>query len=79
MARARLLEWRRRDPQKALSVVKDAQRRMPEAAPELEQRRTRLERKVSSRNGDRIKRSPGRGKRDVRQIPLEAAILDGAV
>ena len=78
VARARLLEWRRRDPQKALSVVKDAQRRMPEAAPELEQRRTRLERKVSSRNGDRLQRRPDRGKRD-RQIPLEAAILDGAV
>ena len=68
VARARLLEWRRRDPQKALSVVEDAQRRMPEAAPVLEPRRARLVRKVSSRNGRQG---------DVRQVQLEAPILDG--
>jgi hypothetical protein len=51
VARARLLEWRRRDPQKALEVVQDATRRMPEAAPELEARRARLERKVRRRSG----------------------------
>src|SRR5690348_18359319 len=45
VARARLLEWRRRDPQKALAVVQEAARRMPESAPELETRRARLERK----------------------------------
>src|SRR5690349_5170567 len=32
VARARLLEWRRRDPQRALHVVEDARRRMPETA-----------------------------------------------
>ncbi|TME05068.1 MAG: hypothetical protein E6I71_04235 [Chloroflexi bacterium] len=77
VARARLLEWRRRDPQKALSVVEDAQRRMPEAALELEQRRARLVRKVSSRNGDDFRRNTDRGQRDVRQVQLEAPILDG--
>jgi hypothetical protein len=49
VARARLLEWRRRDPHQALRVVEDAQRRMPEAAQELELRRLRLERKVRRR------------------------------
>ncbi len=77
VARARLLEWRRRDPQQALSVVEDAQRRMPEAAPELEQRRARLVRKVSSRNGDGLRRNPDRRQREVRQVQLEAPILDG--
>src|SRR6266702_2672022 len=64
LARAHLLEWRRRDPQQALSVVEDAQRRMPEAAPELEQRRARLVRKVSSRNGDGLRRNPDRRQRE---------------
>ncbi|HET9780402.1 MAG TPA: ribonuclease H-like domain-containing protein [Candidatus Dormibacteraeota bacterium] len=49
VARARLLEWRRRDPQRALEVVEDAARRMPEAAPELAGRRARLERKLVRR------------------------------
>src|SRR5437762_4510583 len=49
VARARLLEWRRRDPASALSVVEDAQRRMPEEARELEARRTRLLRKLRGR------------------------------
>ena len=49
VARARLLEWRRRDPRSALAVVEDAQRRMPEQAPELEQRRKRLQGKVGRR------------------------------
>lgn len=49
VARARLLEWRRRDPRAALKVVEDAQRRMPEAAVDLEARRERLERKVDRR------------------------------
>ena len=55
VARARLLEWRRRDPQKALRVVEDAARRMPESAHELATRRARLERKVRKRD-----RSPKR-------------------
>ncbi|HEV2141795.1 MAG TPA: ribonuclease H-like domain-containing protein [Candidatus Dormibacteraeota bacterium] len=55
VARARLLEWRRRDPQKALRVVEDAARRMPESAQELATRRARLERKVRRRD-----RSPKR-------------------
>ena len=49
VARARLLEWRRRDPAQALGVVEAAQRRMPEAAPDLEARRLRLKRKVERR------------------------------
>lgn len=46
LARAMLLEWRRRDPRAALEVVEDAQRRMPESAHDLDARRERLERKV---------------------------------
>ncbi|HVH61999.1 MAG TPA: ribonuclease H-like domain-containing protein, partial [Candidatus Dormibacteraeota bacterium] len=46
LARARLLEWRRRDPDRALGVVEAAQARMPETAHELEGRRERLKRKV---------------------------------
>jgi hypothetical protein len=49
VARARLLEWRRRDPHGALRVVEAAQRRMPEEAVELEHRRERLQRKVERR------------------------------
>ena len=49
VARARLLEWRRRDPQRALQVVQDAARRMPEAAPELAGRTARLEKKATRR------------------------------
>ena len=47
VARARLLEWRRRDPQLALAVVEAAQSRLPEDAPALEARRNRLRRKVA--------------------------------
>jgi hypothetical protein len=47
VARARLLEWRRRDPHSALSVVEAAQERMPEEAAGLEPRRSRLRRKVT--------------------------------
>jgi uncharacterized protein len=47
VARARLLEWRRRDPRSALTVVEAAQERMPEEAAVLEPRRTRLRRKVA--------------------------------
>jgi uncharacterized protein len=49
VARARLLEWRRRDPAQALGVVEDAQRRMPAVAPDLEMRRRRLLRKIERR------------------------------
>ncbi len=49
VARARLLEWRRRDPQLALAVVEAAQSRLPEEAPALEARRNRLRRKVDKR------------------------------
>ena len=49
VARARLLEWRRRDPHGALRVVEEAQRRMPGEAGELEHRRERLRRKVERR------------------------------
>lgn len=56
VARARLFEWRRRDPQLALAVVEAAQERMPEQATGLEQRRLRLRRKLDNRLGDRRKR-----------------------
>jgi uncharacterized protein YprB with RNaseH-like and TPR domain len=49
VAHARLLEWRRREPQLALSVVEAAQVRMPHAAADLEPRRQRLKRKVERR------------------------------
>jgi hypothetical protein len=67
VARARLLEWRRREPSLALSVVEAAQRRMPEAASELEGRLARLRRKVDLRD---------RRQRHVRGIQLEAPIPD---
>jgi hypothetical protein len=46
VARARLLEWRHRDPQLALAVVEAAQSRIPDEAAALEARRTRLRRKA---------------------------------
>jgi uncharacterized protein len=55
VARARLFEWRRRDPQLALAVVEAAQQRMPEHATGLEPRRVRLRRKVDNRLRDRRK------------------------
>jgi len=79
VARARLLEWRRRDPQRALHVVEDAQARMPEMAGELQQRLARLRRKVESRDRDRLRRQRNRRQRDVRPVQLEAPILDGPV
>jgi len=77
VARARLLEWRRRDPQRALHVVEDAQARMPQMAGELQQRLARLRRKVESRDRDRLRRRGDRRQRDVRPVQLEAPILDG--
>jgi uncharacterized protein len=59
VARARLFEWRRRDPQLALDVVEAAQKRMPEHANGLEQRRLRLRRKVGNRLRDRRHRQVG--------------------
>lgn len=46
IARARLLEWRKRDPLAALGVVEGAQRRMPDGAEMLESRLLRLRRKA---------------------------------
>src|SRR5438067_2117179 len=77
VARARLLEWRRREPELALAVVEDAQRRMPEVADDLEHRRARLRRKVELRRGDGLRRGRDGRQRDVRQVQLEAPILDG--
>src|SRR2546428_443540 len=74
---ARLLEWRRRDPEQALMVVEDAQRRMPDAAGDLEGRRARLQRKVELGRGDGLRRRRNHRERDVRQVQLEAPILDG--
>ncbi len=67
LARARLLEWRRRDPAAALSVVEDAQRRMPEHAADLERRRTRLLRKLTPN----AKLRP----RAERSVQLESCVL----
>jgi hypothetical protein len=67
VARARLFEWRRRDPQLALAVVEAAQERMPEEASGLEQRRLRLRRKVDNR----LRR---RRQREVRSHQIEAPI-----
>ncbi len=75
IARARLLEWRRRDPHQALNVVEAAQRRMPQAAPDLEHRRDRLRRKVESDRGRNKNRSHSR-KRQVGEVQLEAPIAD---
>lgn len=75
IARARLLEWRRRDPHQALTIVEAAQRRMPEQASDLEHRRERLRRKVESDRGRCRDRSHGR-KRQVREGQLEAPIAD---
>jgi len=75
IARARLLEWRRRDPHQALSIVEAAQLRMPEEAPGLEHRRERLRRKVESDRGRNRVRSHSR-KRQVREVQLEAPISD---
>ena len=77
VARARLLEWRRRDPNGALAVVEDARRRMPETAPELEGRHIRLLRKVAKRS-EKVPTRPGRAdpalirlaKRGPLQIPV---------
>lgn len=79
VARARLLEWRHRDPRTALSVVEAAQRRMPDQALELEHRRARLQRKVrlSGSTGGRGNRR-NRRQRDVREVQLEAPISDSA-
>ena len=77
VARARLLEWRRRDPEGALVVVEEAMRRMPEAAGGLEHRRARLKRKVELRGRDGFGRRRDSRQRDVRQVQLEAPILDG--
>jgi hypothetical protein len=61
VALARLLEWRRREPRLALSVVEAAQRRMPETAAELEPRRERLQRKALRQRD--LDRGRGRGLR----------------
>ena len=68
VARAMLLEWRRRDPQQALTVVEAAQRRMPDASDALERRLARLRRKVALR---------GRRESHVRGAQLEAPISYG--
>jgi len=69
VARARLLEWRRRDPRQALSVVEAAQERLPESAAELEPRRERLRRKVLRGRGD-----GGGGKRHRGERWLQASL-----
>ncbi len=77
IARARLLEWRRRDPHLALHIVEDAQRRMPDLAPDLEHRRARLRRKVESdgsRNRNRRRSNSRKGQ--LREVQLEAPIAD---
>jgi hypothetical protein len=73
--RARLLEWRRRDPHQALRIVEAAQLRMPDQAPDLEHRLTRLRRKVESGRGRGLERGRRR-KCQVREVQLEAPIAD---
>ena len=70
VARARLLEWRRRDPRSALSVVEAARRRMPDEATGLDGRHARLLRKVEPRSV--------RPKKAVRPLQLEAPIGDAS-
>ena len=80
IARARLLEWRRKEPARALKVVESAQDRMPEAAAELEPRRLRLRRKVEARSGRSRKTHGGAGHgREGRrgQAWLQASFDDG--
>lgn len=78
LARARLLEWRKRDAEQALGVVREAQRRMPEEALELQGRRERLERKLLRQNGrGRDGRRDGR-ERHRRQVQVQASFLDGS-
>jgi uncharacterized protein len=74
LARARLLEWRRRDPAGALAVVEAARERMPDAAPELEARRERLRRKLSGRRGEGLR---GRGKGNRRQGGFQDSLVYG--
>jgi len=50
IARARLLEWRRRDPLAALIVVEGARLRMPDESELLESRFARLQRKAKKRS-----------------------------
>jgi uncharacterized protein len=69
VARARLFEWRRRDPQMALAVVEAAQRRMPEHAPGLESRRVRLRRKLDKRRDRR--------QRQIWSDEVQAPVSDG--
>jgi hypothetical protein len=71
IARARLLEWRRRDASQALSVVEAALCRMPDQAADLEHRRARLRRKLDSGRGRRRRR-----KRQGGEVQLEALIAD---
>lgn len=73
VARARLLEWRRRDPSGALAIVEDAQRRFPEAAASLDARRDRLRRKVLRRRA----LARDRGKRDSGERRLQVSLGDG--
>ena len=56
IARARLLEWRRREPHLALAVVEAARQRFPEAAADLESRRARLQAKALRRGSRRDRR-----------------------
>jgi uncharacterized protein len=80
VARARLFEWRRRDPGRALAVVEDATTRMPEAAADLEHRRRRLQRKAEAalRRRDHLDRRRDRRKRDVGEVQLEVPIAEGS-
>jgi hypothetical protein len=69
IARARLAEWRQRNPVQALSIVEAAQMRMPDQALDLEHRRARLRRKLDSGRSRR-------GKSHLRQVQLEVPIVD---
>ena len=79
VARARLLEWRRREPALALHVVEAAIERIPGAAVELEPRRARLRRKVeaSGRRSHADRLAHDRRQRRGRQAWLQPTFADG--
>src|SRR5205814_1304589 len=80
LARARLLEWRRRDARRALTVVEAAQQRFPQAASDLEPRRTRLLGKILRNAGrGRVRlRYRDRGQGDGGERWLQTTIADSA-
>jgi hypothetical protein len=78
IARARLLEWRRREPHLALAVVEAARQRFPEAASDLEPRQARLRAKVLRRGGGRDHRLDDGGEGHRGERWFQTSIPEGA-